>query len=309
MPSSEMFSGPDLGGGLLHQLTLDRDEGRVGFTFHAQDGGIDAGGPALGSPEAFGYATTPVACDFGGPRCWHRQFALPERESPRVRAAYNRMRFVMAPMLEQCYAGRAPALDAALEEIATRLSDPARGSPVPWYVGGSTAARLLGAKIVPMDIDLGTTRDGIDRIAAGISEYLIEPAAPTSWPRIGKVYAARAFVGTPKEGARVEWAHRPLDPADAEHEWSGELSVVRTEPVEFRGFTIRATRPEYALLRAAEAGRHDRIEPLVETIRSRGPERGLLNRLLASSELPGPARDALFARCVDGTHSAGTDSS
>lgn len=299
MPPSEMLSGPDLGGGFLHQLTLDKAGDRVGFTFHAQDGGIDAGGPAQGSPEAFGYATTPTACDFGGPRCWHRQFSLAESEVPRVRVAYNRMRFVMAPMLEQRYAGRPATVDAALEEIAGRLSDPARGDSVPWYVGGSSAARLLGVSILPADIDLGTTREGIDRIASAISEYLIEPAAPTSWPRVGEVYAARAFVGTMKDGARVEWAYRPDDRRAAAQEWSGDLSIVRTEPVEFRGFTIRVTRPEYALLRAAEAGRHDRIEPLVATIRTRGADAELLRALMASSELPLPARDALLARCID----------
>lgn len=298
MFSSEMLSGPDLGGGFLHQLTIDRAADRTQFTFHAQEGGIDAGGPAKGSPEPFGYATTPIACMFGGPRCWHRSFTLAETETPRVRVAYNRMRFVMAPMLEQRYAGRPATVDAALEEIAGRLADPERGNPLPWYVGGSMAARLLGAAIVPADIDLGTTREGIDRIAAAISEYLIEPSAPTEWPRVGKVYAARAFVGTVRDGARVEWAHRIQDPSRLEGEWSGDLTRVRTEPVELHGITIRATRLEYAVLRAAETGKHDRIDLLVAAVRRRGLEAALLDSLLDASTLPPPAREALRARCL-----------
>ncbi|MFZ0699905.1 MAG: hypothetical protein WAN74_06950 [Thermoplasmata archaeon] len=298
MSSSEMLSGPDLGGGFLHQLSIDREGDRTCYTFHAQDGGIDAGGPAKGSPEPFGYRTTPRACTFGGPRCFHRRFALGESDGPRVRVAYNRMRFVMASMLEQRYGGRRPTVDAALEEIAGRLAEPARGAPFPWYVGGSMAAYLWGATIVPEDIDLGTTRAGIDGIASAVSEYLIEPVASTEWPRVGEVYAARAFVGTVREGARVEWAHRGGAPSTPREEWSGDLARVRTEPVDFRGFTLRATRPEYALVRAAEMAKHDRIEPLVATIQARGLDAALLRELLGASALPPSDRDALFARCV-----------
>ncbi|NNN17054.1 MAG: hypothetical protein HKL79_01650 [Thermoplasmata archaeon] len=298
MTSSEMLSGPDLGGGLLHQLTIDREGDRTGYTFHAQDGGADAGGPSKGPPEPFGYRIPPTACTFGGPRCWHREFRLGEAEAPRVRMAYNRMRFVMAPMLEQRYGRRPPTIDAALEEIAGRLSEPARGPAFPWYVGGSTASYLLGAAIAPEDIDLGTTREGIDRIASALSEYLIEPAATTDWPRVGEVYAARAFVGTVRDGARVEWAHREGVPSTGPGEWTGDLARVRTEPVDFHGFTLRVTRPEYALLRAAEAGRHERIEPLVATLRTLGTDASLLEELLGASTLPAPARDALLARCV-----------
>ena len=298
MSPSEMLSGPDLGGGFLHQLTIDREPDGTWFTFHAQDGGMDAGGPAKGSPEPFGYATTAAACSFGGPRCWHRRFRLEESEGPRVRVAYNRMRFVLAPMLEQRYGGRAATVDTALEEIVGRLSDPARGRPVPWYVGGSMAAHLLGAAISPNDIDLGTTREGIDRIASTISEYLIEPVAPTDWPHAGAVYAARAFVGTVRDGARVEWAHRMHAASSRFDEWSGELSRVRTEGVEFRGHTLRATRLEYALVRAAENGKLERLDPLVTAIRAHGTDAELLEGLLGASALPPPACDALRARCI-----------
>jgi hypothetical protein len=296
---SEMLSGPDLGGGYLHQLTLDRDGDRTTYTYHAQDGGQDAGGPAKGPLDRLGWAHPPSACQFGGPRCWHRRFLLPFSEAPRVRAAYNRTRFVMETMLDQAFAARPPAVDAALREVVARLRAPLAQEGLPWYVGGSAAAWLLGARVDPADLDLGTTRTGVDRIADLLREYLIEPVGPTDWPGSGIVQGARAFVGTFQDGARAEWAVRLDTPArEPEGEWSARPAEVRLLPVPFAGGTLDVTRPEYGLVRAEEAGRPERVPALVEIVRKLGPDRELLDRLLEHSTLPADARHRI-RRSVD----------
>jgi hypothetical protein len=53
---------------------------------------------------------------------------------------------------------------------------------------------------------------------------------------------------------------------------------------------LRVSRPEYALVRAAEAGRADRLAAFV---RKRGVDRDLLHALLSRSQLAGPRRDDL----------------
>lgn len=295
MVASEMLSGPDLGGGFLHQLTIDRADGRRSFTFHAQDGGADAGGPPPGSPEPFGYARTAEICPFGGPRCWHRRFtALGETDAGRVRVAYNRMRFVMATMLGQVYGSSPPAIAEALREIRARLEAPGRAPVAGWYVGGSTAAWILGARLLPRDIDLAVAPGGAAAVSEALNEYLIEPLADTDWPGRGPIRAARAFVGTVKAGARVEWGEAP----DDDEEWSGEAGRVRTLTVPWESRPIVVTRPEYALARAWERGRSERVEPLVRLVRERGVDAELLARLLERSARPVAETESLLRRCA-----------
>jgi hypothetical protein len=289
--TSEMLSGPDLGAGYLHQLSIDRDGERTTFTFHAQEGGADANGPPKGPLDAFGFVRPASPCMFGGPRCWHRRFLLPFSDTPRVRHAYNRNRFVLQTMLDQVY-DRAPAtVETALEEVVRRVAGPLAQEHVDWYVGGSTAARLLGASVAPGDLDLGTNRAGVDRIAHLLAEYLIEPLAPTDWPKVGIVRAARAFVGTFQQGARVEWAV-PLEPRDPAlfDEWSGQPDLVRLAEVTFRGHHLLVTRPEYALVRAYEKRRPDDAKAIADVVHRLGPDGELLDALLARSALSGPER-------------------
>jgi hypothetical protein len=290
----EMLSGPDLGGGFLHQLSLDREDELTTFTFHAQDGGSDAGGPAKGPLDVFGYVHPATPCMFGGAGCWHRRFLLPSAEAPRVRRAYNRSRFVLDAMMGQAYDGAPAAVRPGLSEVVRRIAPALEAEGVEWFVGGSVSAWLQGAAVVPRDLDLGTTRVGVDRIAALLGEYLIEPEAPTDWPGRGIVQAARAFVGTFKEGIRVEWA-APIGEHEARplEEWSGRPGVARLEVVPFEGRSVRVSRAEYALVRAAEKGDRARVSQIVAVIRPRGPDDELLEALLAHSTLSAADREAL----------------
>ena len=294
--SSEMLSGPELGGGYLHQLSVDTDREATTFTFHAQDGGSDAGGPPKGPLDVFGFARTPAPCMFGGPRCWHRRFLLGRRDAGRVRAAYHRNRFVLEAMLAQRYDSTPKPVPVAdgLREIVRRLSAPLAEAGIAWYIGGSTAAWLQGAELAPHDIDLGTSRAGVDRIASLLGEYLIEPVGPTDWPRSGIVHGARAFVGTFHQGVRVEWAV-PLEPRPPLpfEEWSGRDGVARLGEVPFEGHALSVTRPEYALVRAAEKGATRSVAAIADVVRRTGPDRELLAALLERSPLSGDARSAL----------------
>ncbi|MCI4366078.1 MAG: hypothetical protein L3K10_08530 [Thermoplasmata archaeon] len=291
----EMLSGPDLGGGYLHQLSIDREGEVTTFTYHAQEGGADAGGPAKGPLDVLGFAHPDNPCQFGGPRCWHRRFLLPFAETAKVRMAYNRFRFVLEAMMNQAYSGGAVAVEAALAEFVRRVGPPLAAEGVDWYVGGSTAALLLGARLAPRDLDVGTTRPGVDRIAELLPEYLIEPVGPTDWPSSGIVRGARAFVGTFREGARVEWSV-PIEPgtSDPSSEWTGRPGEVRTLEVTVGGMPVRVTRPEYGLVRAAVKGDSRRTDVLVELVRKVGPDLELLRQIVERSGLDPAHRERVL---------------
>ncbi|MGA8543307.1 MAG: hypothetical protein WB947_07225 [Thermoplasmata archaeon] len=287
---SEMLSGPDLGAGYLHQLSTDRDGDRTTFTYHAQEGGQDANGPPKGPLNALGFTHPPSPCQFGGPQCWHRRFLLPFAETPRVRQTYNRNRFVLQTMIDQAYAGAPVVIENALAEVVERIARAAEIDDEDWYVGGSTAAMVLGARVAPNDIDLGVSRLGVDRLATALADYLIEPLGTTDWPLLGIVRGARAFVGTFASGARVEWAI-PLEPVldDALSEWSPRPGVARLLSAAFHGHSIRVSRPEYALVRAAEERAADRVGIIGALVAKLGPDHELLGVLLDRSPLSSSA--------------------
>jgi hypothetical protein len=294
---SELVSGPDLGGGYLHQLSIDRAGGTTSFTHHAQDGGDDAGGPPIGELGPLGFVHPSAACMFGGPRCWHRRYLLPFSATPRVRAAYQRHRFVLDRMLRQL-AGEAPiGVDDALREVIRRVAAPLAAEGIPWYVAGSTSVRLLAGAGAPRDIDLGTTRAGIDRLGELLADYLVEPVGPTDWPGGRLVVGGRAFVGSPRSGARVEWAV-PLGPREAGRweEFAPVAGVTRTAPARFDAADLLVSRPEYALVRAAEKDRPASVDAAVAAVERLGVDRELLELLLARSRLSGAGRAAVRAR-------------
>ncbi len=296
MPA-QMLSGPDLGGGFLHQLSLDEEEGTTIYTYHAQDGGSDAGGPPAGPLDPFGYVHPSVACMFGGPRCWHRRFRLELADAPRVRAAYNRSRFVLQAMMDQQYAGAPTAIDVAVREVVARLSAAPELAETDWFFSGSVAAWLLGAPIAPRDIDLFVLRRGVDAVGLALREYLIEPTATTDWPGLGIVRAARAFVGTFAAGARVEWAV-PLEAPKAIDAWGATPDGPRMVVAERDGRRLRVPRPEYTYARLAWRRRREALESFGPWLRSYGPDRELLAALLDRYAV-GPEDIALAGKALE----------
>lgn len=201
----ELLSGPDLGGGYLHQLSIDREEGVESFTHHAQEGGDDAGGPPRGPLDRLGFTHPKEPCMFGGPRCWHRVYRLPPSEAGRVRAAYARYRFVLSALLDQVYGGSPRPVASTLRELIRDVAEPLNKEGHLWWFSGSTARWLEGSGEGPEWLEIEVDEAAGRRLAELLSAYLIEPWSPTDWPHRGAVVGARAFLGTPREGLRAEW--------------------------------------------------------------------------------------------------------
>jgi hypothetical protein len=287
----ELVSGPDLGGGFLHQLTVERFSGVHQFIYHAQDGGPDANGPPVGPPGPFGYRVRPTMCPIGGRLCWHREFTLPLTDSLRVRAAYNRTRFVMEAMLAQSYGGAVPPIAEAAKELVERLG--AVTPAVPWYLTGPGALWACGAPVQPKALELGTTPEAVARIAEALKDFLTEPAGPTEWD--GRpVLAARAFVGTLRAGVRVGWSV-PLDD-EALARWS-EATILARGPapgrVEREGLTLPIAPLEATAVALAESGAEDALAETEPWMRTQAWDPGRLERFLAASTVPEERRRSL----------------
>lgn len=279
----ELVSGPDVGGGFLFQLTVEPAEPFAKYTMHAQEGGLDGGSRPAGSPELVGFSPPASPCPLGGRQCAHREFEVPPDAALRARFAYNRLRFVIGAMVAQ-RAGRKPApFEAGLAETLPRIVRALGPAGVPWIVGGSAGARLLGAQIDPVDLDLATDRRGVDLIGEALSEYLIEPASRTRWGEGVVRWGGRAFVGTFQDGLCVEWAEATPEPRPAASaEWT---SAVLHHPiiVEWKGSPVPVTSPEFGLVRSASGGRPERVTAYLELLRGLGTDRSLLATALAGS--------------------------
>ncbi|MGI0132293.1 MAG: hypothetical protein ACREDK_04275 [Thermoplasmata archaeon] len=293
--SVEMISGPDLGGGYLHQLTIERGPDPVRFTHHIQEGGADASGPPPGDPVPFGFERAVEMCPFGGRRCWHRDYRVPASQTNLARAAYNRWRFVASAMLAQEYGGAARPVATALADLVDRIGPVLDLEGLRWYVGGSTAAFVRGVDIAPRDIDVGCDRSGAVRIAQVLETFLIEPFARTEWPRVGERWAARAFLGTLKEGMRVEWAGAagPHAAHGSEREWSESPPPGSVERVVWNGRAIPVSPLEFALLRFAEQGEWERVANLIAGTDRSAWNLDRLDDLVVDSPLDAPGRSRL----------------
>ena len=291
--TSQLISGPDLGGGYLHQLSYDRKPEFEGFVYHAQSGAEDAGGPPKGPLDVLGLVHPPTPCQYGGPRCWHREFILEEAERTRVRAAYNRWRFVLQTLLDQRFDAAAVPIESSLTEILARIEPRLVPEAILWWVGGSTSAWIQGIDLRPIDIDLGTTPDGAFRIAEALGDYLIEPIGPTRDELGRPILAGRAFVGTLQQGCRVEWSSTPkgANPLATPEEWDPQRSERRS--VEWNGHRLLVSRVEYSLVRSAEKGRGDRVAQIARYLGNHGVDWDLLDRALKASSMIATDRKAV----------------
>jgi hypothetical protein len=288
----EMISGPDLGAGYLHQLSLDRGD-EPSFTYHAQEGGLDANGPPKGplSPIGFVHPTSP--CQFGGAHCWHRQFFLPPLAAAGVRAAYNRHRFVLQITLDQLYSNVSIPIATTLRELIELLDAPPAAERIPYYLMGSVADWIQGASVNPRDISIGTVEVGVAQIGEWLKQYLIEPVARTEWPSVGSLVGGRAFLGSLTSGMRIEWAGPRASELEStllseiDSRWT-DLSPLET--VEFEGRQIRVSRMEFSLVRSAIGSDWDRLNRVGQRLREKGPSHRLVDYLVDESQLPQEAR-------------------
>lgn len=252
--TSEMVSGPDLGGGFLFQLSLDRGEHTTSFTFHAQEGGQDANGPPRGSPTPLDFLPTPAPCQFGGPRCWHRPFVLDPTEALRVRVAYNRMRFVIEAMIDQVYGAAPVPLEASLTEFLQRVAPELAPIDARWSLDARTGQWLHGSADPPLSITLRTTVQGVDRLSEVWSDFLIEPTGWTELPAGQTVYGAAAFLGTIRSGARWRWYSVPT-PSEPGPALNGTVPA-ETEAVDWKGHPVIVDAPGLVRPTAPVRGHH-----------------------------------------------------
>ena len=282
----ELVSGPDVGGGLLLQLTREPADPLVRYTIHAQEGGIDAGEGPAASPASIGFVAATTGCSIGGRHCFHRTMEAPSDQEAKVRFAYNRLRFVLRPLLRQVGGQQPVPFDQGLATTLGRIVAPLRQAQVPWLVGGSAAPTLLGAAIRPHDLDIATTRDGVHLIADALADQLIEPVSRGSWGDAPPRWGARAFVGTFQDGLAVEWAEAIPDAlAHGAHrfDWSVERL---NHPIDARvgGWTVPVAPPEVAVVVAAVRGPAERLPALAALFRNRSPSWPLLDHLLDAAE-------------------------
>ncbi|MHB8351441.1 MAG: hypothetical protein ACYDFT_01920 [Thermoplasmata archaeon] len=294
--ASLLLSGPDLGGGFLFQLTREGTSGR--FTFHLQDAGTDAAGEPPGSPELLGYAHPAEACMYGGPGCWQRSFLLPESAQLRVRAAYNRTRFVIGPMLQQA-GGRAPTpIAEGMRETLGLIAGPLAEASIPWLLAGSAVAWVRGVpRSQPRELLVITTPDGVRRLGELLEAYLVEPVHPvgSEGPQ-PPLEEAAAFVGTFAHGLRVEWTARP----DARHGlpagWSNSEWSARRQKATWESFEVPLAPLELELLRTVRPGGTETIDGLLDHMARTGWDPELLDELLATSELDPEVTGRIRAR-------------
>ncbi len=200
-----MISGPDLGGGFLFQLTRESGVSGPRYTYHAQYGGVDAQGPPKGSPEPFGYQPDPGMCPIGGRRCYHRSFDLASVDDLAVRSVYNRMRFVIRTLLDQSYGQTPVPLERALVEVLRRVPSQGPTLEATWAVAGAAARWVGDGESPPQRLELVSSNAGARILGDALSELLTEPVAFTVWRSGQVVLGGRAFVGSFREGALVEW--------------------------------------------------------------------------------------------------------
>lgn len=294
----DLVSGPDVGGGFLFQLTVEPDEPLSKFTVHAQEGGIDGGELPAGSPESIGFERVSRPCSIGGRHCWHREYELTPDRQLQARFAYNRLRFVVGPMIRQHRPETPVPFLEGLRETLKRVSGPLQERGTPWMVGGSAAPYLLGAEVAPRDLDLSTTREGVTVIAAALGDMLVDPEARLRWGTGPPRWGGRAFVGTFRDGLTVEWGEAATATASSgpgSFEWSSE-GLARAIPARFEDWEVPVAPPEISLVKAAVAKRADRVEAIAPLVRKRGPSWSLLNRLFDEWGASGELRASLTAR-------------
>ncbi len=168
-----------------------------------------------------------------------------------------------------------------MQEVSDRLATALGPDGQGWYIGGSVAAWLQGVPVVPRDLDLGTDRPGVDRIAEALGEYLIEPPSRTMWPPARPVYAARAFVGSLVNGVRVEWAvpDGPAGTAEPFTEWARPMDEVPIVSMEWNGRRLRVSRLEFFVAQMAARHQTERLRSGAKRLAEVGPDDRLADEL------------------------------
>jgi len=147
--------------------------------------------------------------------------------------------------------------EQALLEWLSRLD----GHDLDWWLCGSAALAVRGARVIPRDIDINLA-DGDDyRAQEFFLDHLIQPVRPMrGW--VCNTFA-RAFAG-----ARVEWCGGVLESAD--HPVPGDTgpeAASRLETVVWRGYAIRVPPLDLQLTVSRARGLAERVREIERLMR------------------------------------------
>jgi hypothetical protein len=140
----------------------------------------------------------------------------------------------------------------ALLAMAGRLNE----AGIWWWLTGSCAGCLRGARLSPHDVDVMLDASDVERVADLLADIIIEPIIDTSgW--------VTSHFGVAFPGARVDLAFDPQEALDRpEPGDSGPYARARLEVVEWRGLSIRVPPLELQIANNRRRGRLDRVAEL-----------------------------------------------
>ncbi len=159
----------------------------------------------------------------------------------------------------EVYAGRFVRQCAGLEPVpweyalATLIE---RAGVDDWWLVGSTALAVRGARVAPRDLDVVSDAQGCDRLAGAIADLLVEPLVDGGF--LGQRWL-RAFAD-----ARIECVggvHASLEPTDV-----GPVAASRLETVTWRGHSLRVPPLDLQLQVSERRGLDDRVRAIRELL-------------------------------------------
>jgi hypothetical protein len=141
---------------------------------------------------------------------------------------FRRFESQLEPLLRQTARLEPAPWQGALRETARRLD----GAGVQWWLTGSAALAVRGVAVVPRDLDLVVSAEGVDAAATAFDDALIEPAvAVEGW---FCKWWGRAWIG-----ARVEWVGGVTEAADTPLPTDfGLVAAASLNRVHWNGLTI-----------------------------------------------------------------------
>lgn len=173
-------------------------------------------------------------------------------DTPGLSEIYQNFARCAEPMILQT----AGAMPVPWEQALATFLERVGGEPIDWWLGGSAALAVRGAKVAPRDFDLIVDGGGAKRLGELLRNALVEPVIPVE----GWVCSwwGRAFLG-----ARFEWVGGVNAQADqpAPSDF-GPAAAARLDTVEWRGHAIRVPPLDLQLQVSQRRGLHARAEQI-----------------------------------------------
>lgn len=183
--------------------------------------------------------------------------ALIPSDSPYVNRAFENFRRCIGDLLAQTADEQEVPWEHGLLEWLKRVD----GHNLDWWLCGSTALAVRGARVRPRDIDINLA-DGDDYQAQELFlDYLIQPVRPMKgW--VCNTFA-RAFPGT-----RLEWCGGVLESADRPTPGdTGPAAASRLETVVWRGYEVRVPPLDLQLAVSRSRGLDARVQEIERLMR------------------------------------------